>query len=156
MALDNCRMDVRGSAPHPSPGECRCAGGRGVHGREGGGEWLRRQPYVDPARIGVYGGSYGGSYGGYLTALRLARNADLFAAGVDIHGVHDFTSDGGRRLGSTEWRYEPSDRLAKGAAFLGRVCQSRYLVVVLPAYCSACPMCGSFAEFTPAQHRDSG
>jgi dipeptidyl aminopeptidase/acylaminoacyl peptidase len=71
-----------------------------------GGEWLRQQPYVDPARIGVYGGSYGG----YLTALALARNSDLFAAGVDIHGVHDFTSDGGRRVGSTEWRYEPSDR----------------------------------------------
>ena len=70
------------------------------------GEWLRRQPYVDRARIGIYGGSYGG----YLTALALARNSDLFAAGVDIHGVHDFTSDGGRRLGSTEWRYEPTDR----------------------------------------------
>src|SRR5258705_14018454 len=70
------------------------------------GEWLRRQPYVDRARIGIYGGSYGG----YLTALALARNSDLFAAGVDIHGVHDFTSDGGRRLGSTEWRYETTDR----------------------------------------------
>jgi dipeptidyl aminopeptidase/acylaminoacyl peptidase len=70
------------------------------------GEWLRRQPYVDGARIGIYGGSYGG----YLTALALARNSDLFAAGVDVHGVHDFTSDGGRRLGSTEWRYEPTDR----------------------------------------------
>jgi dipeptidyl aminopeptidase/acylaminoacyl peptidase len=70
------------------------------------GEWLRRQPYVDGARIGIYGGSYGG----YLTALALARDSKLFAAGVDIHGVHDFTSDGGRRLGPTEWRYEPTDR----------------------------------------------
>ncbi|HYC50751.1 MAG TPA: prolyl oligopeptidase family serine peptidase [Gemmatimonadaceae bacterium] len=51
------------------------------------GEWLRRQPNVDPARIGIYGGSYGG----YLTALGLARDSDLFAAGVDIHGVHDQT-----------------------------------------------------------------
>ncbi len=49
------------------------------------GEWLARQPFVDPARIGVYGGSYGG----YLTAMALARNSDLFKAGVDIHGVHD-------------------------------------------------------------------
>jgi len=70
------------------------------------GEWLRKQPYVDGARIGIYGGSYGG----YLTALALARNSDLFAAGVDVHGVHDFTADGGRRLGNTEWRYEPTDR----------------------------------------------
>lgn len=69
-------------------------------------EWLRRQPYVDGKRIGIYGGSYGG----YLTALALARNSDLFAAGVDIHGVHDFTSDGGRRLGMGEWRYETTDR----------------------------------------------
>jgi dipeptidyl aminopeptidase/acylaminoacyl peptidase len=69
-------------------------------------EWLRRQPQVDGARIGIYGGSYGG----YLTALALARDSDLFAAGVDIHGVHDFTSGGGRRLGMDEWRYEPTDR----------------------------------------------
>ena len=33
---------------------------------------------------------YGGSYGGYLTAHALARASDLFAAGVDIHGVHDW------------------------------------------------------------------
>jgi dipeptidyl aminopeptidase/acylaminoacyl peptidase len=70
------------------------------------GEWLRRQPFVDPARIGIYGGSYGG----YLTALALARNSDLFAAGVDVHGVHDFTAEGGRRFGGAEWRYEPTDR----------------------------------------------
>ena len=29
------------------------------------------------------------SYGGYLTALALGRNSDVFAAGVDLHGVHD-------------------------------------------------------------------
>ena len=52
------------------------------------GEWLRTQPQVDPRRIGVYGGSYGG----FLTALALGRDSDLFAAGVDIHGVHDFTA----------------------------------------------------------------
>lgn len=36
-------------------------------------------------------GLWGGSYGGYLTALGLARNSDLFAAGVDFHGVHDWS-----------------------------------------------------------------
>lgn len=50
------------------------------------GEWLRKQHFVDPARIGVYGGSYGG----YLTAMALAKDSKLFAAGVDIHGVHDW------------------------------------------------------------------
>jgi dipeptidyl aminopeptidase/acylaminoacyl peptidase len=43
---------------------------------------------VDPKRIGVWGGSYGG----YLTALALSRASDLFAAGVDFHGVHDWTT----------------------------------------------------------------
>jgi len=68
-------------------------------------EWLRTQPQIDPKRIGIYGGSYGG----FLTALALGRNSDLFAAGVDIHGVHDFTADAGRRLGGTDWRYEKND-----------------------------------------------
>ncbi len=50
------------------------------------GQFLRSRPEVDPARIGVWGGSYGG----YLTALALARNSDVFRAGVDLHGVHDW------------------------------------------------------------------
>ena len=66
------------------------------------GEYLRTLATVDPARIGIYGGSYGG----YLTALALGRNSDIFALGVDIHGVHDFTSDGGNRFGGSSWRYE--------------------------------------------------
>ncbi|MDX1579278.1 MAG: prolyl oligopeptidase family serine peptidase, partial [Gemmatimonadota bacterium] len=48
--------------------------------------YLAARDDVDPARIGLWGGSYGG----YLTALGLARNSDLFAAGVDVHGVHDW------------------------------------------------------------------
>jgi len=50
------------------------------------GLWLRRQSFVDTARIGIYGGSYGG----FLTALALAKDSKLFAAGVDFHGVHDW------------------------------------------------------------------
>jgi dipeptidyl aminopeptidase/acylaminoacyl peptidase len=68
------------------------------------GEWLRAAPGVDASRIGVYGGSYGG----YLTALALGRDSDLFAAGVDIHGVHDMTSEGGSRFGASTWRFERS------------------------------------------------
>ncbi|GGG95711.1 prolyl oligopeptidase family serine peptidase [Silvibacterium dinghuense] len=52
----------------------------------GAGLYLRGRADVDPARIGVWGGSYGG----YLTALALSRASDLFAAGVDFHGVHDW------------------------------------------------------------------
>ncbi len=50
-------------------------------------QYLRGRGDVDTNRIGLWGGSYGG----FLTALGLARNSDLFAAGVDIHGVHDWT-----------------------------------------------------------------
>lgn len=50
------------------------------------GEWLKAQPQVDASRIGVYGGSYGG----FLTALALGKDSELFAAGVDLHGVHNY------------------------------------------------------------------
>jgi dipeptidyl aminopeptidase/acylaminoacyl peptidase len=52
----------------------------------GAGLFMRNRPEVDPQRIGLWGGSYGG----YLTAMGLARASDLFAAGVDMHGVHDW------------------------------------------------------------------
>ena len=54
---------------------------------EGAGLYLRTRSDVDPDRIGVWGGSYGG----YLTAMALSRSSDLFAAGVDYHGVHDWS-----------------------------------------------------------------
>ena len=53
---------------------------------QGAGLYLRQRADVDPNRIGLWGGSYGG----YLTALGLARASDLFACGVDLHGVHDW------------------------------------------------------------------
>lgn len=52
-----------------------------------GAKYLQSLPIVDPKKIGLWGGSYGG----YLTALGLARNSDIFAAGVDFHGVHDWS-----------------------------------------------------------------
>ncbi len=52
----------------------------------GAGLYMKQRADVDPTRIGIYGGSYGG----YLTAHALARASDWFAAGVDIHGVHDW------------------------------------------------------------------
>ncbi len=50
------------------------------------GEYMKSRADVDGSKIGLWGGSYGG----YLTALGLAKASDLFAAGVDIHGVHDW------------------------------------------------------------------
>jgi len=52
----------------------------------GAGLYLKNMDIVDGEKIGLWGGSYGG----YLTALGLAKASDLFAAGVDIHGVHDW------------------------------------------------------------------
>ena len=53
------------------------------------GLYLRGRADVDPAKIGLWGGSYGG----YLTAMGLARASGQFAAGVDLHGVHDWSSE---------------------------------------------------------------
>jgi len=77
-------------------------------------QYLQRLPQVDPARIGIYGGSYGG----FLTALALARDSDLFAAGVDIHGVHDWTAERARGLLARD-RYEqaPDAALALDVAW---------------------------------------
>ncbi len=55
-----------------------------------GGKYLQSRSDVDAKRIGIWGGSYGG----YLTALALGRNSDIFAAGVDIHGVHNWDRQG--------------------------------------------------------------
>lgn len=72
------------------------------------GEYLRTLPEVDARRIGIYGGSYGG----FLTAMALARNSDIFAAGVDIHGVHDWTAERARGLLNSD-RYEKAPDAAK-------------------------------------------
>lgn len=48
------------------------------------GKWLAARQDVDPARVGIWGLSYGG----LLTAEALARNSDIFKAGVDLAGVH--------------------------------------------------------------------
>jgi dipeptidyl aminopeptidase/acylaminoacyl peptidase len=51
------------------------------------GHYLQSLPEVDASKIGLWGGSYGG----FLTAMGLARDSELFKAGVDFHGVHDWS-----------------------------------------------------------------
>lgn len=72
------------------------------------GEWLASQPEIDNKRIGIYGGSYGG----FLTALALGRDSKLFAAGVDIHGVHNRT----RTAALTRSEQAPDEELAAKVA----------------------------------------
>jgi dipeptidyl aminopeptidase/acylaminoacyl peptidase len=70
-----------------------------------GARFLQDLPGVDPTRIGMWGGSYGG----YLTALALARDSDIFKAGVDFHGVHDWPDEMMKYMGGREKRYEKGD-----------------------------------------------
>ena len=53
-----------------------------------GAMYLRSRSDVDASRLGIWGLSYGG----LLTAQALARNSDLFVAGVDYAGVHLYGS----------------------------------------------------------------
>lgn len=49
--------------------------------------WLRQQPWVDCAHIGVFGWSYGG----YMSLMLLATASDRIAAGVTVAPVTDWT-----------------------------------------------------------------
>jgi dipeptidyl aminopeptidase/acylaminoacyl peptidase len=72
------------------------------------GKYLQTLAEVEPTKIGLWGGSYGG----YLTAMGLARNPELFKAGVDLHGVHDWSFDG--RDATTAWGIQKTEsELAK-------------------------------------------
>jgi len=48
--------------------------------------WLTSQPWVDPDRIAVYGGSYGG----YMTLLLMLKAPDVFRAGIAYAPVTDW------------------------------------------------------------------
>ncbi|MBN2199264.1 MAG: S9 family peptidase [Candidatus Aminicenantes bacterium] len=49
-------------------------------------KWLRGKPFVDPARVGITGGSYGG----YATCLALTAAADFFTHGFARASVTDW------------------------------------------------------------------
>ena len=72
-----------------------------------GGEYLQALPRRRPARASASGAA---RTAGSSPRSRSRRNSDVFAAGVDIHGVHDWIADFGR--GSAERsssRYEQGD-----------------------------------------------
>ncbi len=90
----NYRLGIGYGFEFHRPAHAGAAGASEYTDVKAAAEWLARQPNVDPKRIGIYGGSYGG----YLVALALGRDSRLFAAGVDIHGVHDQTIERTRNL----------------------------------------------------------
>jgi dipeptidyl aminopeptidase/acylaminoacyl peptidase len=80
----NYRLGIGYGYEFHKPANAGATGGSEYQDIKAAGEWLSAQPGVDARRVGIYGGSYGG----YLTAMALSHDSGLFAAGVDIHGVH--------------------------------------------------------------------
>ena len=81
----NYRLGIGYGYEFHQPAHGGIAGASEYQDIKAAGEWLQKQNFVDASKIGIYGGSYGG----YLTAMALAKDSKIFAAGVDIHGVHD-------------------------------------------------------------------
>ncbi|MBL9079520.1 MAG: DPP IV N-terminal domain-containing protein [Planctomycetes bacterium] len=156
-----CRLDNRGT-PHRGIDFEQC-----LHRRLGvlevqdqlrAVEWLKQQPFVDAARIGVHGWSYGG----YMTLRLLLAAGDTFACGVSGAPVTDW---GLYETGYTE-RYldlpgENQDgyRLASCLPFVGQL-QRPLLVVHGTAdetvvwahtlqFVDACIDAGKFVDYLP-------
>jgi dipeptidyl aminopeptidase/acylaminoacyl peptidase len=83
----NYRLGIGYGRAFQQPDHAGFAGAAEYQDVLAGTRYLQTLPNVDAARLGIWGGSYGG----YLTGLALARNSDLFKAGVDLHGVHDWS-----------------------------------------------------------------
>jgi dipeptidyl aminopeptidase/acylaminoacyl peptidase len=82
-------MDYRASAGYGRAWRTaiyREMGGPELEDLEDGVAWLAAQKGVDPARVGVYGGSYGG----FLTLMALFKQPALFAAGAALRPVTDW------------------------------------------------------------------
>lgn len=73
---------------------------------KGAALYLRSRCDVEPHHIGIWGGSWGG----FLTALALARASDLFAAGVDMSGVHDWNIDHPENFSISDTAADPNAR----------------------------------------------
>ncbi len=101
----NYRLGIGYGRKFHQPNHAGPAGASEYQDVVAGAKFLQHQPDVDPTRIGMWGGSYGG----YLTALALARDSNIFKAGVDLHGVHDW-SHLRDYIAKPEVRYEQGDR----------------------------------------------
>ncbi len=102
----NYRLGIGYGRAFQQPDRAGYAGASEYQDVLAGARFLQGVAGVDPNRIGIWGGSYGG----YLTGLALARNSDLFKAGVDFHGVHDWSTDLDDWTGAAKKRFEQGDR----------------------------------------------
>ena len=101
----NYRLGIGYGHEFHHPDHAGTAGASEYNDVKAGALYLRSLAGVDPAHIGIWGGSYGG----YLTALALARNSDIFATGVDLHGVHDWVEDAEVDLLKRQHYEQPAD-----------------------------------------------
>jgi dipeptidyl aminopeptidase/acylaminoacyl peptidase len=82
-------VDYRGSAGYGRDwrtGIYRHMGGKDLDDHVDAARWLAREQGVDPARVGIYGGSYGG----FMTLMALFTQPDVFAAGAALRPVTDW------------------------------------------------------------------
>jgi dipeptidyl aminopeptidase/acylaminoacyl peptidase len=82
-------IDYRGSAGYGRDwrtGIYRHMGGKDLLDHVDGANWLVREHGIDPARIGIYGGSYGG----FITLMAMFTTPDVFAAGAALRPVTDW------------------------------------------------------------------
>jgi Tol biopolymer transport system component/dienelactone hydrolase len=97
--------DYRGSSGYSrdwTTGAFHDLGGGETQDVNGGADYLKSLPYVDPDRIGIWGLSYGG----FMTLQSIITAPKLFACAIDVAGVGDWETwtTGGTllgRLGST-------------------------------------------------------
>jgi dipeptidyl-peptidase 4 len=80
----NYRLGIGYGRSFRMPGNTGANGNAEYQDVVAGGKYLQTRPDVDPNRIGIWGLSYGG----LLTSEALARNSDIFKAGIDLAGVH--------------------------------------------------------------------
>ena len=82
-------IDYRGSAGYGRDfrtGIYRHMGGKDLSDQVDGARLLVEQYGVDPARIGIYGGSYGG----FITLMAMFTQPKVFAAGAALRSVTDW------------------------------------------------------------------
>jgi dipeptidyl aminopeptidase/acylaminoacyl peptidase len=96
----NYRLGIGYGRSFRQPGNTQAQGNAEYQDVLAGAKYLQSRPDVDPNRVGIWGLSYGG----LLVAQSLARNSDVFVAGVDMAGVHLY----GQSLDSTNLAYQSS------------------------------------------------
>jgi len=63
-------------------------GGGDLKDEIAGVDFLKATGFVDPKKVGIYGGSYGG----FMTLMAIGRMPDIWAAAVDLYGIINWSS----------------------------------------------------------------